>query len=87
LSEIAHKHSRFMGQFPTYLADSVSSEDIEEIYQNAHAAIGEDPTFKPSTKDRKAEINEELTVEERNLLSAAYRNVIGTCRTSWRNYH
>jgi len=43
--------------FSTYLADGVGSEDIEEIYQNAYAAIREDPTFKPSekTKDWKAE--------------------------------
>jgi large subunit ribosomal protein L5e len=51
------KHFRFKKQFSTYLADGVGSEDIEEIYQNAHAAIREDPTFKSSekTKDWKAE--------------------------------
>ncbi|RXI06062.1 hypothetical protein DVH24_018104 [Malus domestica] len=27
---------------------------------------------------------EELTVEERNLLSIPYKNVIGACRASWR---
>ena len=27
---------------------------------------------------------QELTVEERNLLSVAYNNVIGSCRASWR---
>lgn len=48
---------RFKKQFSTYLADGVGSEDIEEIYTNAYAAIREDPTFKPTdkTKDWKAE--------------------------------
>jgi large subunit ribosomal protein L5e len=48
---------RFKKQFSTYLADGVGSEDIEEVFQNAHAAIREDPTFQPSekTKDWKAE--------------------------------
>lgn len=41
---------RFKKQFSTYLADEVGSEDIEEIYTNAYAAIREDPTFKPTEK-------------------------------------
>lgn len=43
---------RFKKQFATYLADGVGSEDIEEIYVNAHAAIREDPTFKPTEKSK-----------------------------------
>jgi len=31
-----------------------------------------------------AELNAELTVEERNLLSVAYKNVIGAQRSAWR---
>jgi large subunit ribosomal protein L5e len=48
---------RFKKQFSTYLADGVGSEDMEEIYQNAYAAIREDPSFKPTEKttDWKAE--------------------------------
>ena len=50
-------HISFKKQFSTYLADGVGSEDIEEIYTNAYAAIREDPTFKPTekTKDWAAE--------------------------------
>ncbi|KAJ7754262.1 hypothetical protein DFH07DRAFT_823468 [Mycena maculata] len=43
---------RFKKQFATYLADGVGSEDIEDIYIGAHAAIREDPTFKPTDKSK-----------------------------------
>lgn len=33
---------------------------------------------------RVAQLDTELTVEERNLLSVAYKNVIGARRASWR---
>jgi large subunit ribosomal protein L5e len=62
---------RFKKQFSTYLADGVGSEDIEEIFTNAYAAIREDPTFKPSEKsqDWKAESlkhrEKRLTLEQR----------------------
>lgn len=62
---------RFKKQFSSYLADGVGSEDIEEIYTNAYAAIREDPTFKPTDKDKdwKAESlqhrSKKLTNEQR----------------------
>lgn len=34
------------------MADGIGSEDIEEIYTNAYAAIREDPTFKPTEKEK-----------------------------------
>jgi hypothetical protein len=33
---------------------------------------------------RVAQLNQELSIEERNLLSVAYKNVIGARRASWR---
>jgi large subunit ribosomal protein L5e len=42
----------FKKQFAKYLADGIGSEDVEEIYTNAYAAIREDPTFKPSEKEK-----------------------------------
>ena len=68
---------RFKKQFSTYLEDGISSEDIEEIYTNAHAAIREDPTFKPTekTKDWKEECLKHkavrLTAEQRKARIAA----------------
>lgn len=43
---------KFKKIFSRYLADGVGSEDIEEIYKNAYAAIREDPTFKPTDKSK-----------------------------------
>ena len=62
---------RFKKQFSTYLTDGIGSDDIEEIYTNAHAAIREDPTFKATdkSKDWKAETLKyrvpKLTLEQR----------------------
>ncbi|KAJ6536622.1 hypothetical protein B0H10DRAFT_2143007 [Mycena sp. CBHHK59/15] len=54
---------RFKKQFSTYLADGVGSEDIEDIYISAHAAIREDPAFKATdkSKDWKAESKKYMT--------------------------
>lgn len=41
---------RFKKQFSTYLADGIGSEDIEEMYTAAYAAIREDPSFTPTEK-------------------------------------
>ena len=63
--------SSFKKQFSTYLADGIGSEDIEEIWTNAYAAIRDDPSFKPTekTKDWKSESlkykTPKLTLEER----------------------
>jgi large subunit ribosomal protein L5e len=48
---------RFKKQFSTYLADDIGSDQIEDIYRKAHAAILADPIFKPTekTKDWRAE--------------------------------
>jgi 14-3-3 protein len=46
------------------------------------------PTSKTEAVDHQTDIHEqlggELTVDERNLLSVAYKNVVGTRRASWR---
>jgi len=62
---------RFKKQFARYLADDVGSEDIEQMYTTAYAAIRDDPKFHPSDKgkDWKTEsqkhANKRLTQEER----------------------
>lgn len=55
--------SSFKKQFSSYLEDGVGSDDIEEIYTNAYAAIRADPTFKPTdkTKDWAAECKKNMT--------------------------
>lgn len=58
---------RFKKQFATYLADGVGSEDMEEIYTNAYAAIREDPTFKPTEKGDKDWKAESLKYRSKKL--------------------
>ena len=63
----------FKKQFATYLADDIGSEDLEEMYTEAHAKIREDPA--PQKADRskleewKAESkkyrSKKLTLQER----------------------
>lgn len=36
--------------FKTYIADGIESEDVEDIYTEAHEKIREDPSFKPTEK-------------------------------------
>jgi hypothetical protein len=60
---------RFKKQFATYLADGVGSEDIEEIFTNAYAAIREDPTFKASDKSKDWK-SESLKYKTRKLTHA-----------------
>jgi len=42
---------RFKKTFSSYLEDEVGSEDIEEIYTEAHKAIRADPVAKPTQKN------------------------------------
>ncbi|KAF8558763.1 hypothetical protein OG21DRAFT_1503715 [Imleria badia] len=71
---------RFKKQFASYLADGVGSEDMEEIFTNAYAAIREDPTFQPTEKttDWKAESlkykKPRLTYEQRKAAIQAKIN-------------
>ncbi|PWN23517.1 hypothetical protein BCV69DRAFT_279446 [Microstroma glucosiphilum] len=44
---------RFKKHFASYLADDLGSEDIEEMYESAYAAIREDPEFKATDKSGK----------------------------------
>ncbi|RSH92699.1 60S ribosomal protein L5 [Saitozyma podzolica] len=75
---------RFKKQFSTYLAEDIGSEDIEELYTSAYAAIREDPEFKPTEKDvakwkaesqklRQPKLNREQRRERVEQKIAAYK--------------
>ncbi|GAA5827244.1 hypothetical protein JCM10212_000365, partial [Sporobolomyces blumeae] len=42
--------SSFRKQFASYLADDISSEDIEDMYREAHEKIREDPVYHKTEK-------------------------------------
>lgn len=68
---------RYKKQFSSYIADGIGSDDIEEMYTNAYAAIREDPSFTPTekTRDWKAESLKykmrKRTLEERKAVIQA----------------
>jgi len=41
---------RYKEQFASYIGDDVDADGLEEIYEQAHAKIREDPSFTPSEK-------------------------------------
>jgi len=51
---IDEDEERYKKQFATFIAEDISSEDVEEMYTNAHAAIREDPSVKPTEKNKPA---------------------------------
>jgi large subunit ribosomal protein L5e len=58
---------RFKKQFATYLADDIGSDDMEELYTAAYAAIREDPAFKPTEKDTEKWKKESLARKQHKL--------------------
>jgi len=60
-----------------------SSRD-ENVYMAKLAEQGERYDEMVEAMKKVAQMGVELTVEERNLLSVAYKNVIGARRASWR---
>ena len=60
---------RFHRQFSQYIAANVTPENIEEMYEKAHAAIRKDPTFTPAPKkegvEKKRFSAKKLTREQR----------------------
>jgi 14-3-3 protein epsilon len=69
LAKLAEQAERYEGQSSPSHAHFVGADDILEMVENMKVVASAD---------------QELTVEERNLLSVAYKNVIGARRASWR---
>jgi len=56
----------------------------DDVYQAKLAEQAERYEEMVESMKKVAKIDQELTVEERNLLSVAYKNLIGARRASWR---
>lgn len=70
LAKLAEQAERYEGQSCSLAdADDARADRIPEMVENMKVVASAD---------------QELTVEERNLLSVAYKNVIGARRASWR---
>ena len=70
LAKLAEQAERYEGTSPWFLANGThSTNKSAEMVENMKTVASAD---------------QELSVEERNLLSVAYKNVIGARRASWR---
>jgi large subunit ribosomal protein L5e len=45
---------RYRKQFATFIAAGITSDEVEDMYTEAHAAIREDPSAKPTEKKKPA---------------------------------
>lgn len=66
------------------MSESVNREECVYMAKLAEQAERYDEMVEEMKKVAKLVHDQELTVEERNLLSVAYKNVIGARRASWR---
>merc|ERR1712010_304323 len=76
-----------MGHYLAWRCEVVAMSDDkreENVYMAKLAEQAERYDEMVDSMKQVAELNVELTVEERNLLSVAYKNVIGARRASWR---
>jgi large subunit ribosomal protein L5e len=64
---------RFKRQFASYLEDDIGSEDIQQIYEDAHKAIRADPVAKPSDKSKLAEYKKASKAAKPKKLTKAQR--------------
>ena len=62
----------------------VSTDREDEVYRAKLAELAERYYEMVSAMKAVASMNAEMSVEERNLLTVAYKNVIGARRASWR---
>ena len=62
----------------------MANEREDNVYMAKLAEQAERYDEMVQSMKKVADLNVELTVEERNLLSVAYKNVIGAKRASWR---
>ena len=70
--------------FPVYLSEMVDESREQNVYMAKIAEQAERYDEMVESMKSVARLDVELTVEERNLLSVAYKNVIGARRASWR---
>jgi lipopolysaccharide biosynthesis regulator YciM len=76
--------SRDLQLFPSYLSEMVDESREQNVYMAKIAEQAERYDEMVESMKQVARLDVELTVEERNLLSVAYKNVIGARRASWR---
>jgi hypothetical protein len=70
---------RYQTQFAKFIEEGIEGDGLEEMYENAHKAIREDPTFKPTEKEASyPKVNDQprRTYEERKAAVQAKKDAM-----------
>ncbi|KAH8552189.1 hypothetical protein BGW37DRAFT_490957 [Umbelopsis sp. PMI_123] len=74
---------RYKKQFATFIAEGITSDEVEDMYTEAHAAIREDPSPKPTEKKKPAAGEKVKTYKQQRLNKKQRDNKVLQKKLAW----
>jgi len=74
---------KYKRQFAKFLAEGLAPDDLVEMYKGSHAAIREDPSFKPTEKKKPADDEKVKSFKRKRLNLKQRKNKIIQKKTLW----
>jgi large subunit ribosomal protein L5e len=74
---------RYRKQFATFIAGGITSDEVEDMYTEAHAAIREDPSAKPTEKKKPAAGEKVKTYKQQRLNKKQRDNKVLQKKLAW----